>query len=194
MRLSYGRYSWMKQLFLWSIVAFSCLSCEEISFRDPQPRGKKHLLKVPDELHGRYLAESQEEGLSKDTIIITASGYKFGYYNPADRMNEISDGASVGDSVILKYFKGHYFLNVNENPEWLLRVVKRESNGDLRYFQPSSDNLSFESYLKRLGKEIPIDSFSVNGEKLYQINPSPNQLLQLIRKGYFSETLLKRID
>ena len=44
-----------------------------------------------------------------------------------------SSKEELGDSLVLKKYKGYYFFNDNENPEWLLRVVKREPNGDLSY-------------------------------------------------------------
>jgi hypothetical protein len=45
-----------------------------------------------------------------------------------------------------------------------------------------------------MSKEVPLDSSEVNGEKLYQIDPTPKQLIRLIKKGYFKKTILmKRI-
>ena len=56
------------------------------------------------------------------------------------------------------------------------------------------EEASFNSLLKSLSQELPVDSLEVNGEKLYQIDPTPKQLIKLIRKGYFKNTLrMKRI-
>src|SRR5690606_800375 len=100
----------------------------------------------------------------------------------------------LGDSLVLKKYKGYYFFNDNEDPEWLLRVVKLESNGDISYFFMDPGEKTFNEYLLELTREIKIDSSEVNGEKLYQIDPSPKQLLSLIRDGFFRKSLtLKKL-
>ena len=88
----------------------------------------------------------------------------------------------------MKKFKGYYFVNINENPEWLLRVIKQETNGDL-FYMTMDEGVSFKEFLDKVSKEIKIDSVEINGEKLYQIDPSPKQLVRLIEKGYYKNTL-----
>jgi hypothetical protein len=184
----------MKRIAPFLLLAF-LFSCKEISFREPQPAGRKTLATVPKELHGKYLPEKDDGGLSKDTIVITAKGYRFGYYDPAEqiKVRDKFDDGNLGDSLILRSFKGYYFLNFNERPEWLLRVFKRQSNGDLLYMTPEQEGVDFKDYIKKLGKEIRIDSVKLNDEMLYQISPTPKQLVSLIEKGYFSKTLLKKV-
>jgi hypothetical protein len=170
-------------------------SCKEISFKEPQPKGRKILATVPKELQGKYLPEKDDGGVSKDTIVISAKGYRFGYYDPAEQIKtrDKFDDGNLGDSLILKNFKGYYFLSINERPEWLLRVFKRQSNGDLLYMTPEQDGVDFKDYVKHLGREIRIDSIKLTDETLYQIDPTPKQLVSLIEKGYFSKTLLKKV-
>ena len=71
----------------------------------------------------------------------------------------------LGDSLVLKKYKGYYFFNDNENPEWLLRVVKPEPNGDLSYMLMEPAEKSFNEFLLTLNKEIEIDSVDVNNRK-----------------------------
>jgi hypothetical protein len=165
-------------LFLVTVV-----SCKEISFREPQPKGKRALKEIPRELRGEYLLVDEEN--NKDTLIVTSKGYLI----RADSTEGI-----LGDSLVLKKFKGYYFFNDYENPEWLLRVVKRENNGDLTYLFMDPGDKTFNQYLLDLNKEIKIDSSDVDGEKLYQIDPSPRQLYSLMRKGFFKKSLtLKKL-
>jgi hypothetical protein len=160
------------------ILLFLLLSCKEISFKEPQPKGRSALSEIPKELRGKYLLiEANNNGT--DTLIVTGNGYQVA--------NDSTKGV-LGDSLVLKKYKGYYFFNDNQNPEWLLRVVKREANGDLVYMFMDSHEQSFEEFIVSLNKEIRIDSFEVNDEKLYQIDPSPKQLVSLIRKGYFRKT------
>ena len=168
-----------------AILILSLIACKEISFKEPQPKGKKSLSQIPRELLGRYLVVEEKGTDSKDTLVVTAKGY----YVPSDSSKE-----ELGDSLVLKKYKGYYFFNDNENPEWLLRVVKREPNGDLSYMLLEPTDKSFNEFLLALNKEIEIDSVEVNNQKLYQIDPSPKKLISLIEKGYFKKTItLKKV-
>lgn len=175
-------------------LLFLCIACKEISFREPQPKGRKVLRSVPKELHGRYQAQKEDGDFAKDTIVINAQGYSFKYFDPADQLKDHdADKGKLGDSLVLKTYKGYYFLNTNENPEWLLRVFKKEKNGDLIYMSPEQEGVDFKDYIAKLSKEIKIDSITLKDEVLYQIDPTPKQLVKLIEHGYFSRTLLKKI-
>ncbi len=91
---------------------------------------------------------------------------------------------------MLKKYQGYYFFNDNENPEWLLRVIIKEANGDLSCLSMDPGEKSFNEFLYALTKEIEIDSFEVDKEMLYQIDPTPKQLIGLIKKGYFKESII----
>jgi hypothetical protein len=184
----------MKQQLTFFILALVFFSCKEISFREPQPKGKKNLSQIPLELRGRYLAQNDDGEISKDTIVITAKGYRFGYFVPAEKGNDKIDEGMLSDSLVLKSYKGFYFLSFNENPEWLLRVFRREKNGNIIYMSMGMENVDFKDFVKKLGKEIRIDSLMYKDEMLYQIDPSPKQLVDLINKGYFTRTVLKKIE
>ena len=160
------------------LILLTVASCKEISFREPQPKGKRALKEIPRELRGEYLLVDEDN--NRDTIIVTATGYTI--------RSDSTEGI-LGDSLVLKKFKGYYFFNDNEDPEWLLRVVKVEKNGDLSYLFMDPGSKTFNQYLLELNEEIKIDSSEVNGEKLYQIDPSPNQLYSLMRKGFFKKSL-----
>lgn len=177
-------------LLCWIFVA-----CKEVTFETPQPKGRKALSSVPKNLQGKYLTHTEEGELSKDTIIITPKGYHFGYFDPADRVkkSESYDKGVLSDTMVLKSYKGYYFLNIYENPEWLLRVLKRDKNGDLIYMTLEEKGTDFNDFLNKLSVEIAIDSTQLENETLYQIDPSPQKLIELIDKGFFTETRLTRI-
>ena len=171
------------------------VSCKEITFREPQPKGRKALSTIPHELRGMYLPVGDDGQVSRDTIVIFKEGYRFGYYDASDRSNQNDEEYESGvlsDSLVLKTFKGYYFFSFFENPEWTLRVVTREKNGDLIYMAPQQEGLDFKDYMKKISMEIAIDSSKVNGKMLYQIDPTPRQLVKLIEKGFFSTAVLKK--
>jgi hypothetical protein len=171
------------------------LSCKEVSFENPQPEGKKALKGIPKALQGKYLALTEEGKPSKDTVIVTPRGYRFGYFDPAERSGK-SDRYEEGvlsDTLVLKSHKGYYFLNLNENPEWLLRVLRQEKNGDLIYMTLEEKNTDFNDFLRKLSAVIQVDSIQKKDETLYQIDPTPAELMRLIDGGFFSESRLVRI-
>src|SRR5688572_24923246 len=131
------------------ILLFLLLACKEISFKEPQPRGRPMLSEIPKELRGKYLLIEADSN-STDTLIVTNNGYQV--------TNDSTKGL-LGDSLVLKKYKGYYFFNDNQNPEWLLRVVKRDANGDLSYMFMDSGQKSFQEFIVSLNKEIRIDSF-----------------------------------
>lgn len=166
-----------KLAYAWVVLIL--FSCKEISFKQPQPRGKRVLKEIPSALVGSYLLTDDKDG-STDTLIVSSKGYLVASDKKGDQL---------GDSLVLKKYRGYYFVNINENPEWLLRVIKQEKNGDLVYMTMDEEGTSFKDLLTKVSKEISIDSVEINGEKLYQIDPSPKQLTRLIEKGYFRKTL-----
>ena len=165
-------------------IAFACclMACKEISFREPQPMGKRALREVPKELRGRYLIDPYDEN-ANDTLVVTAQGYF---------VTNDSTRSFLSDSLVLKKYSGYYFFNAFEKSVWLLRIVKRESNGNLTYMAMDSGEKTFHSFLMDLNKEIRIDSMEVEGSMVYQIDPSPKELLYLVKKGYFSKAILLR--
>jgi hypothetical protein len=172
----------LPQIFL--LLLLISTACNEISFKEPQPHGKKFLKAVPAELHGKYFIKD-EDGTAKDTLIISAEGYIVGH-NPNEKV-------LLSDSLVLKYYNGYYFVNMNRDPEWILRVVKRENNGDLLFMSLEDKERNFNSFLKRLSAEIKIDSTDVKEKKLYQIDPTPKELISLIKNGYFKQIEFKKV-
>lgn len=124
-----------------------------------------------------------EESAGKDTVIVT----KFGYYIPSDSSRGI-----LGDSLIMKKYKGYYFFNEKSNSAWLLRVLKKEKNGDLSFMLIEPAEKSFDEFLLTLNEQIRIDSIDVSGGTLYQISPSPNKLVDLIERGFFKTSITLR--
>jgi len=166
------------------VILLCLVACKEISFKQPQPKGIRALATIPGELRGRYLLVDPNSP-TPDTLFVEMEGYRVGH-NPKEKN-------ILGDSIVLKSYKGYYFLNINGNPEWFLRVVKRESNGDLLYMSLEQEQNDFGSFVKKLSTVINVDSVQLKDEKLYQINPTPKELVTLIDNGYFKKIILKKI-
>ena len=170
----------------WIVLAILlCLvACKEISFKQPQPKDVRALNTIPGSLRGKYLLVDPNTPIP-DTLFVEADGYRVGH-NPKEKN-------MLGDSLVLKNYKGYYFLNINGNPEWFLRVIKQEKNGDLQYMSLEQEQNDFGNFVKKLSTVINVDSVQLKDEILYQIDPTPRELVTLINKGYFKKITLKKI-
>lgn len=168
--------------FLLTAIVLCVVSCKEVTFKEPQPRGKRALRDIPKELRGRYAIAAADDD-EKDTLIVSDQGF----YVTSD-----STQAFLSDTLILKRYSGYYFVNDFQEPQWMLRVIKRENDGNLTYFGLEPGKSSFNDFLVELNKEIRIDSMEHNGGMIYQVDPSPKELLNLLAKGYFKKTLTLR--
>jgi hypothetical protein len=178
------------------LLSLLVIACKEVSFREPQPRGRRALSSIPQKLQGKYLAYQDNGEISRDTVVITPNGYRFSYYEPVPPSNhrdEYEEGV-LSDSLVLKSYRGYYFLNLLERNEWLLRVIQQQRNGDLSYLTMEQENVDFKDYVRKLSYEIPIDSVQVGDVMQYHIDPSPSKLVDLIEKGFFTKTQLKKVD
>ena len=177
------------------LLLFLASACKEVSFPEPQPKGRRSLSSIPQKLQGKYLPYQDNGELSRDTIVITRNGYRFGYYEPvpvSNHRDEYEEGI-LSDSLVLKSYRGYYFLNLLERKEWLLRVIRQQRNGDLTYLTMEQENVDFNDYIRKLSYELPIDSVQAGDDMLYRIDPSPSKLVELIEKGFFTKTELKKI-
>jgi len=167
-------------------IFFSCLvSCREITFREPQPKGIKVLESVPKSLVGRYPLP-EDDGTVIDTLIIQSSGYYFAKDN---------DKGLLGNDLVLKKYKGYYFVNMNGNPEWFLRIIKQDKDGTITIMRMDNTESNFALLVKDLSKEIRVDTVMQGEDTFYQIDPSPKELMGLIKKGYFKAgPVLKKIN
>ncbi len=150
--------------------------CKEVHFPEHQPKGIRSLATIPKSMQGRY--EFPVDSAKVDTLVVTQNEFY--------PKNEYKDRLTIGDSLILKTYKGYYFFNLlAEDPTktWLLRVVKPGKNGNLEVL--TMDDGHFEEFLNLLSREIQIDSTGQGWDKIYTIDPTPKELIGLIKKGYF---------
>lgn len=171
----------------WSALLFSC---KEISFPEAQPRGVKPLTQIPPALKGNYQPYSKQTGETGDTLIIESWGYRF-----ADKADQEWLGrGTISDSLVVKFYQDYYFVNFRDDDQWVLRVVHQKSPGVLEFMSIDlSDETKQKETLKKLGNKFQIKEFTHNESIYYQINPTPAQLITLIKEGYFTGTELRKM-
>jgi hypothetical protein len=167
------------------LLAVLATSCLEISYKEPQPKGVKSLTKIPKKLQGNYQL-TENEVLLDDIVVVFENGYRL---EPKDK-NEKVEEFLLSDSLVMKYYKGYYFINSRAAYNWHLRVLQRKKNGDLELLEmeniPENEG-SRKEFLERLNAEVPVITTEINGRPQYVIDPAPRKLMALIKKGFFKE-------
>ncbi|HEX5170296.1 MAG TPA: hypothetical protein VFW11_14060 [Cyclobacteriaceae bacterium] len=181
----------MQKSLLAILIGLLLTSCKEVSFYEPQPKGKTALTEVPRKLQGKYLP--YDEGPDSDTLVITSRGYQIHPTN-AGSADSIKEEVFLSDSLVLKYFKGYYFASIYDKPQWFLRVLQIQKNGDMHLLHFENEKKNFKDHLRRLSGEVKVDSLEVEGKMIYRIDPSPKELVGLIKKGFFNRTKWRRIQ
>jgi hypothetical protein len=171
--------------FLWVVVLVVGTGCSEISYKEPQPADIKPLDRIPAKLHGTYIVKDEGQEVN-DLLIVFEKGYRI---QPKDSMKQ-AEVFFLSDSLVLKYYRGYYFVNYRDDFVWHLRVLKRGKNGDMSLMEMesvSSHEPTRKEFLSRLSKEIEVIETQADSSTIYLIDPTPRQLLNLVRKGWFKE-------
>lgn len=164
-------------------------SCKEVSFREPQPAGVQSLKEVPPVLLGQYIPTNVPADEKVDTLIIESWGYHFKDSQDKDWLGR----GVISDSLVVKFYQDYYFVNFRTGDQWVLRLIKQNSKGDIEFL---SIDLQAEEKskdkLKKLSKKIKVTEVKRGDDTFYQINPTPAQLMALIKEGFFTGETLKR--
>ncbi|MCU0419867.1 MAG: hypothetical protein MUC38_09430 [Cyclobacteriaceae bacterium] len=172
----------------WSVALYSC---KEVSFPQTQPAGVAALAEVPAGLRGHYNAVDNVTREKGDTLIIESWGYRFTDKNDKDWLGR----GVLSDSLVVKFYENVYFVNFKADNQWVLRLIRKKSTGDLEflYLDIQSDEKRQE-LLKRLGKRLAIKEIKRQDDTFYQINPTPQQLMALINEGFFTAQRLEKME
>ncbi|HCR53907.1 MAG TPA: hypothetical protein DIW27_05780 [Cytophagales bacterium] len=174
-------------ILFWSLVL---VSCKEISFEVPQPAGVKPLTEVPVNLRGHYLSYDERTGEESDTLIIESWGYHFKDVNDNDWLGS----GHLSDSLVVKFYKNYYFVNFKSEGQWVLRLVRQKPSGGLEFLSIDiQDDAKRKETLKKISKKMKVKEVHHGDDTFYQIDPTPAQLMTLIKEGYFTGPELSKI-
>ena len=181
----------MKILFpviFWSLLLYSC---KEVSFREPQPAGIPVLKEVPASLQGLYYSYDQATGEKADTLIVESWGYHF---KDKDDKDWLGRGV-LSDSLVVKFYANYYFVNFKSQDQWVLRLVRQKPTRALEFLSIDiQDDSRRKEMVRKLSKKLKLTEIKRSDDTFYQINPTPSQLMQLIKEGYFSGTELTKVQ
>ncbi len=180
----------MKLLTLIVFWSFLLYSCKEVSFTEAQPKGVAPLKEIPPPLRGTYQTFDKTTGEFSDTLIVESWGYHFKDKNDKDWLNR----GVLSDTLVIKFYQNYYFVNFKSEGQWVLRLVQQEPSGDIRFLSIDlKDDLKRKEILKKLGKKLLVKEIKTKDDTFYQINPSADQLMTLIKEGYFTGDRLNKV-
>ncbi len=171
----------------WSLLLYSC---KEVTFREAQPTGIVPLKEIPGALRGVYQTYDKQTGETGDTLIIESWGYHFKDKEDQDWLGK----GRLSDSLIVKFYESHYFINFKEDHQWVLRVIRQKSPGVLEFMSIDiQDDSKRREMLRKLSRKMSVKEIERNDDTFYQINPTPAQLISLIKEGYFTGVELRKM-
>lgn len=171
----------------WSVLLYSC---KEVSFREPQPAGIVALKEVPAALLGQYNSYDQATGEKADTLVIESWGYHF---KDKDDKDWLGRGV-LSDSLVIKFYENYYFVNFKSGDQWVLRLIRQKSSGALEFLSIDiQDDAKRKEMIRKLSKKFKLTEVKRRDDTFYQINPTPAQLMMLIKEGYFTGGELRKV-
>ncbi len=179
-----------KYSFLIFILVLFLSSCKEISFKEPQPAGVTPLTTIPENLRGSYQAGDKVDKEDLDTLIIESWGYHFKDKDDKDWLGR----GTLSDSLVIKFYQDYYFINFRSGNQWVLRLVKQKPNGSLDFLSIDiADDAKRREMLRKMSRKFKVTEVKKESDTFYQINPTKDQLMQLIKEGYFTGDELRKI-
>jgi len=163
------------------LLSITLVSCTEIYFSEPQPKGIDPLDNRFEDIIGHYVSLDGDEN-KEDTVIITRNEIIF--------PDEDDTDGELSDKVMVKKYKGRYFLNfMDEEKElWQLVVVEVDNEGNLSVTnlmsidEDDTATLTKKNFAKKVDEE--------GKDEYIVMNPSKRKLLKLIEYPVFDENKL----
>ncbi len=178
----YGILFWILCLFV--------SSCKEVSFKEPQPAGVSALTSIPKNLQGWYQAGDKNDKEDTDTLIIESWGYHFKGKEDKDWLGR----GVISDSLVIKFYQDYYFVNFRSGDQWVLRLVKQKPGGALAFLAIDiGDDARRKETLRKMAKKFKVTEIKKESDTFYQITPTKEQLMQLIKEDYFTGDELSKI-
>lgn len=180
----------MRLLLLITFWSLLLCSCKEVTFREAQPAGMEPLKEIPGALQGTYQTYDKQTGETGDTLIIEGWGYHFKDKEDKDWLGR----GKLSDSLVVKFYENYYFINFKDDNQWVLRLIRQKSPGVLEFMSIDiQDDSKRREMLRKLSRKMPVKEIQKEDETFYQINPTPAQLITLIKEGYFTGVELRKM-
>lgn len=174
-------------IIFWSLLLYSC---KEVTYREAQPAGVAALKEVPPVLQGIYQTYDRQSGATGDTLIIESWGYHFKDKEDQDWLGR----GALSDSLVVKFYQNYYFVNFKDGDQWVLRLIRQKAPGVLEFMSIDiQDDSKRREMLRKLSRKMEVKEIAKGDDTFYQINPTPAQLVALVKEGYFTGVELRKM-
>lgn len=131
-----------------------------------------------------------DKGENTDTLIVESWGYHFSDSKQKDWLGK----GVLSDSLVVKFYKDYYFVNFRTGDQWVLRLIKQKPDGSIQFMSIRiGDDAKRKDILKKLSKRFTVKEIQRKDDTFYQINPTRDQLMQLIAEGLFEGDELRKL-
>ncbi len=157
------------------IIALLFLSsCVEVEFKQPMPPNKGTVLKkLPEEIIS-YFMSLDKDSTGNSKLDISEFSTDFEWHEP------------LPEDIILKEWKGSYFLNQKEGKHWQLLMVKDGSNKSFNVYHLDGSNSATLDKLKSITKVEEV--LSDDGDlELIILDPSLKEFKKILKSGAFEK-------
>ena len=169
----------MKKILILLCMALILASCEEVVYPDPQPPRVKALKEIPDPLRGLYL------DLNLDTLVVGQRSFIYLIEDPEDVQETF-----LSDSVVLKSYKGKYFLSltisIGGNSYWLTYMLDQDvSTGTIDVYTMAADDVVKMAMLQEITSKV--SDLESGSDEYYLFAPKKKHYKKIIRDTIFTK-------
>ncbi len=180
----------MKYFLLAGFWMMMLWSCKEVSYREPQPSGVQPLKEVPEKLRGTFQTIDPTTGEFGDTLVIESWGYHMKDKNDKDFLGR----GVLSDTLVVKFYQNYYFVNFKSGNQWVLRLIRQQPDGTIELLSMDLSNETRRiELIKKLSKKLKVKEIKIKDDTFYQINPTPAQLMTLIKEGFFTGSKINKV-
>ena len=98
------------------------------------------------------------------------------------------------DSLVIKFYQNYYFVNFRSGDQWVLRLLRQKASGSIEFMSiPVSDDAKRKEILKKLSRKFEVKELKRKDDTFYGINPTREQLMGLIKEGFFEGSELSKV-
>jgi len=163
------------QTWLFLTTLFFVFSCIDLGFEYAQPYGRNNVSGIPDKWKGTYILE-------EDTIVISDNF-----------INSLKDSLAFSDkdSLLIRKYKGWYYLNIKKSTRsyWTVLCL-RERGQSLWVLTPeieSEDSIELKPFGMR------IENNNDGSIQSFVIDPKITDWKKLLKSNFFSSYELRRV-
>ena len=160
--------------FKFLVVFLSFTSCVEVEFKRPMPPNKgTEMKKLPEDII-TYFKSLDKDSTGNSKLDISEFSSDFDWHEP------------LLEDIILKKWKGSYFLNQKEGERWQLLMVKDGPNKSFNVYHLDGSNNATVDKLKSITKVEEVLSNDGDLERII-LDPSLKESKKILNSGAFEK-------